>query len=96
MEVTLLTKENAQSIFTNLLEQNNKVLLSKMKKEMLADKKLSVEEAANQCDVIPLTMRNWLKKGIVKGGKIGHRIYILQSDLDNAMLEVKSLRYKRK
>ena len=95
MEVTLLTEEKIKSIFNDVLTNRDDQLIKRFKKELFNDKKLSVEDAANQCGVIPLTIRNWLKKGIIKGGKIGHRVYILQSDLDNALSEVKSLKYKR-
>lgn len=95
MKVTLLTEERILAIMNEVIKEGNEQLIKRLRNELVPAKKLSIEEAANQCGVIPLTIRNWLKRGLIKGSKIGHRIYILQSDLDRAMSDVKSLKYKR-
>ena len=95
MKVTLLTEEGIRAIMNDVLVNREDQLIKRFRKEVVPDKKLSVDEAASQCGVIPLTMRNWLKRGLVKSGKIGHRVIILQSNLDRAMSNTKSLKYKR-
>ena len=90
-----MTEEKLVSILDEVIERKFEILSNQIKKELQIDRKLSVEAAAEQCDVIPLTIRNWIKKGILKGSKIGHRVFIMQSDLDEALREVKSLKYKR-
>ncbi len=96
MEVILLTEEKIKSILNDVLIERNNSLLQRFKKEVLPDRKISVDEAAEQLGVIPLTIRNWLTRGFIKGHTLGRRIYILQSELDKALQEVKSLKYKRK
>ena len=59
------------------------------------NKKLSVKEAAKQWNCAELTIRNHIANGIIKASRAGRRILIRQSDLDAALSEVKSLKYKR-
>ena len=68
--------------------------LSSIQKQR-ANNKLSVFDVATQCGVIPLTVRNWIKKGLLKSHTLGRRVFILQGDLDEALIEVKSLKYQR-
>ena len=37
----------------------------------MSDKFLTPEEAAELLDVAPTTVRSWLRKGILKGSKVG-------------------------
>lgn len=95
MKIALLTKEDFISILNNVFDTRDEKLLKKFKKELLPEKKISIEEASNQFGVTPLTIRNWIANGNLKAKKIGHRVYILQSDIDSALQEVKSLKYRR-
>ena len=56
---------------------------------------LSVKEVAKELDVTQLTVRNWIKKGTLKASKIGRKVMINRTDLDNSLKEYKSLKYKR-
>ena len=58
-------------------------------------RKYTVKEAAIKYNVTDLTMRNWIKKGYVKGDKIGRRVLIDVSELEKSLTEIKSLKYKR-
>ncbi|MFD2915823.1 helix-turn-helix domain-containing protein [Psychroserpens luteus] len=59
------------------------------------DEKLSIKEVAQELGVVDLTIHNYIKKGILPAFKIGRRVFINRSDIDQALKEVKSLKYKR-
>jgi excisionase family DNA binding protein len=59
------------------------------------DERLSVKEVAEELGVVELTIHNYIKKGILPAFKIGRRVFINRSDIDQALKEVKSLKYKR-
>lgn len=59
------------------------------------NEKLSIKEVAQELDVSELTVHNYVKKGILKAFKIGRRVFIRRTDLESALKEVKSLKYKR-
>jgi len=58
-------------------------------------RKYTVKEAATKFNVTDLTIRNWIKKGYLKGDKIGRRVLIDASELEKSLTEIKSLKYKR-
>lgn len=73
-----------------IIDQKLSVLTSVDENELL-----SIQKTAEELDVADLTIHNYLKKGLLKGTRIGRRIFIKRSDLNNALKEVKSLKYKR-
>lgn len=81
------------------LELYNKVdeLTDHVKK--LVDEKssenISPDEAAELIGVTTQTIHVYIKKGILPASKIGRRIVIKRSDVENSLKEVKSLKYKR-
>lgn len=56
--------------------------------------KLSIQETAKELSVSEITIHNYIKKGILPALKIGRRVFIKRVDLDEALKEVKSLKYK--
>ncbi|WP_299135202.1 helix-turn-helix domain-containing protein [uncultured Tenacibaculum sp.] len=56
---------------------------------------VTVKEAAKRLNVSELTVRNYIKKGIIEASKIGRRIVINLESLENTLQEVKSLKYRR-
>lgn len=57
--------------------------------------KLNPEDAAEEIGVTTQTIYSYIKKGILPASKVGRKLLIKRSDLDNALKEVKSLKYKR-
>lgn len=57
--------------------------------------KVTVKETAEILNVTELTVRNYIAKGFIKAEKIGRRVLINRHSLDNALSEVKSLKYRR-
>ena len=58
-------------------------------------KNITVKEAAARLNVTELTVRNYIKKGLIQASKVGRRIVINLENLENSLNEVKSLKYKR-
>jgi excisionase family DNA binding protein len=58
-------------------------------------KNVTVKEAAKMLNVTELTIRNYVKRGLIQASKIGRRIVINLESLVNNLKEVKSLKYRR-
>jgi excisionase family DNA binding protein len=59
------------------------------------NKLFSVKELAKYAGVSELSIRNYIKEGKIRAKTIGRRVFIEQSQFENGMKEVKSLKYKR-
>lgn len=59
------------------------------------NEKLSIKDVSEELGVAELTVHNYIKKGILPAIKIGRRVFIVRSSLNDALKEVKSLKYKR-
>jgi excisionase family DNA binding protein len=64
-------------------------------KESEGNENLTVQQTAKILGVTELTIHNYIKKGFIPASKIGRRIIIKSSELDKALNEVKSFKYKR-
>jgi excisionase family DNA binding protein len=83
-----------------LVEESLNFHIEGLKKEIrnnLNPPKLNftVKDASIELGVAELTVHNYIKKGILSASKIGRRIVIKRSDLEEALKEVKSLKHKR-
>lgn len=58
-------------------------------------KNITVKEAAIRLNVTELTVRNYIKKGLIQASKVGRRIVINLESLENSLNEVKSFKYRR-
>lgn len=56
---------------------------------------LTVKETAEVLKVSEQSVHNYIKKGFIPAQKIGRLLLIKRADLDEALTEVKSLKYKR-
>lgn len=75
--------DKVNKIYTLLEDQNSKNI------------KLSIKEVADELGVTNLTIHNYIKRGILPAFRIGRRVFIKRNDLNEALREVKSLKYKR-
>lgn len=55
----------------------------------------TVKEFSELTDSSEQTVRLWIKKGLIKGEKLGRKIYINESQFQEGLQEVKSLKFKR-
>ncbi|GAA0750189.1 helix-turn-helix domain-containing protein [Gaetbulibacter jejuensis] len=74
----------------NIIDEKLSILIKVDK-----DEKLSVKEVAEELGLAELTIRNYIKKGILPAVKIGRRVFVIKKDLDSTLQEVKSLKYRR-
>ncbi|AXT56218.1 helix-turn-helix domain-containing protein [Aquimarina sp. MMG015] len=56
---------------------------------------LTVKETAELLKVSEQSVHNYIKRGTLPAQKVGRILIIKREDLDNALTEVKSLKYKR-
>jgi len=56
---------------------------------------LTVKETAEVLKVSEQSVHNYIKRGLIPALKMGRILLIKRADLDNALTEVKSLKYKR-
>ncbi len=56
---------------------------------------LTVKETAEFLKVSEQSVHNYIKKGFLPAQKVGRILLIKRQDLENALAEVKSLKYKR-
>jgi len=63
--------------------------------EVDENEKLSIKEVSEELGVAELTVHNYIKKGILPAVKIGRRVFVVRASLNEALKEVKSLKYKR-
>ncbi|WP_053992820.1 helix-turn-helix domain-containing protein [Mangrovimonas sp. TPBH4] len=59
------------------------------------NEKLSIQSVSKELGVSRLTVHNYIKRGLIPASKIGRRVVIRRRDLEGALSEVKSLKYKR-
>lgn len=56
---------------------------------------LTVKETAEVLKVSEQSVHNYIKRGTLSAQKVGRILLIKRADLENALTEVKSLKYKR-
>ncbi len=95
MELIVISKEELEELVQTSV---NKALTEYFENKEANEKfkeLLSVKETAKLLGVAELTVRNHISKGLYKAERVSRRIFIRRKDLDEAMKEVKSLKYKR-
>jgi len=56
---------------------------------------LTIKETAEFLKVSEQSVHNYIKKGFIPAQKLGRIILIKRIDLENSLVEIKSLKYKR-
>jgi len=56
---------------------------------------LTIKETAEFLKVSEQSVHNYIKRGFISAQKLGRIILIKRIDLENSLVEVKSLKYKR-
>ncbi|WP_336128368.1 helix-turn-helix domain-containing protein [Mesoflavibacter sp. CH_XMU1422-2] len=72
------------------LSRNVKSLAEKKQQE-----KITPEEAAEEIGVTTQTIYAYIKSGKIPASKLGRKLVIKRIDLEQALIDVKSLNYKR-
>jgi len=85
-----VTRQEFISIMENVFQDSLVTYLKSKEPE-----NLTVQQTAKLIGVTELTVHNYIKRAIIPASKIGRRIVIKRVDIENALKEVKSLKYKR-
>lgn len=95
MEVSIIQKEELEVLVKTSVEETLKTFYSHKREKEKLSQNLSVRETANYLKVSELTVRNYIKRGLIRADKIGNRIIINRKKLEETLKEVKSLKYRR-
>jgi len=77
---------------------NIETLLLEIKHKPIEEKKsenLTVKETAEVIKVSEQSVHNYIKRGLIPAQKVGRVLLIKRTDLEEALTEVKTLKYKR-
>ena len=95
MDLVVISKEELEDLVqTSVNKAVTEYFENKEAKEKFKEI-MSVKETSKLLGVSELTVRNHIIQGLYKAERVGRRIYIRRKNLDLAMQEVKSLKYKR-
>ena len=89
-QIQNVSRQQFISIIENVIEDRFTAFLKSKEPETL-----TIHQTAKLLGVTTLTIHNYIKKGQIPASKIGRRIVIKRVDIENALKEVKSLKYKR-
>jgi len=95
MKLIITPQEELEDLVKTSVEQSLKTFYSRKSEKEEQSQNLSVRETAIHLNVSELTVRNYIKRGLVKAERIGSRIFINRKKLEESLKEVKSLKYKR-
>ncbi|MCH2488577.1 MAG: helix-turn-helix domain-containing protein [Flavobacteriales bacterium] len=95
MELSVIPKEELEELVKTSVEKSLNQFYSKKREKEKLNQNLSVRDTAKYLNVSELTVRNYIKRGLIKADRIGNRILINRKRLDATLKEVKSLKYKR-
>lgn len=95
MNLIITKQEELEELVQTSVEKSLKQFYSTKREKEKLNQNLSVRETATFLNVSELTVRNYIKRGLIKADKIGNRILINRKKLEATLKEVKSLKYKR-
>ncbi len=53
------------------------------------------KEAASKLKISLVTLGNWTKRGVIKGYRVGSRVRYKSNEIDQAIKEIATLKYRR-
>ena len=92
----LIQKSSLSELKTMICDAMEQYLRPTMVETPHVSSILTRNEAAKMLNVSLPTLHYWTKEGIVKGTRIGSRVRYRLSDLESALVEIDTLKYKRK
>ena len=95
MKLIVISREELEEIVKISTATSVHEYFTQKEQSSKKSKHTTVAEAAKRLKVSELTVRNYIKRGLIAAKKVGNRILIDTQSIDNALSEVKSLRYKR-
>ena len=95
MKLVVTTQEMLESLIDSSVSKAVKSFYIEKEANSKKSEFITIQEASKKLKVSILTIRNYIEKGYLKSKKIGNRVLISHESIENALKEVKSLRYKR-
>jgi excisionase family DNA binding protein len=95
MELIVISKEDLEVIVQTSVSKALADYFTRKEEKAKKGEFISVKDTARHLEVAELTVRNYISKGYIKAERIGRSIRIRRSELENALKEVKSLKYRR-
>ena len=94
-KIIVLSEEELEELISKsnekLLKQINEIISTAM---IPIKTNLTVKETAEKLNVSVLTVRNYIKRGVIKADRIGRRVLINSKILDSSLSEIKANKYK--
>ena len=95
MKLIVLTREELEDLVKTSTASSIKEYYIQKESKDSKQKHSTVKEAAKRLRVSELSVRNYIKRGLIIAHKVGNRVLIDTASIDKALSEVKSLKYKR-
>lgn len=95
MNLIIVKQEELEDLVQTSVEKTLSNFYKDKKSKENKSENLSVKETAKLLKVSDLTIRNYIKRGLIKAERIGSRILINREELMKSLKEVKSFKYKR-
>lgn len=95
MELIVISKEDLEELVQTSVNKALTDFFSEKEEKARSKEFITVKEAASLLGVAELTVRNYITQGNLKAERIGRRIRIRKIDIDRALKEVKSMKYRR-
>jgi excisionase family DNA binding protein len=95
MNLIITTKEELEELVKTSVKFAIEEYFKLQKKQEPTEKFITIQETAIRLKISTQTARNYVKRGVIKGRKVGRRVLIETASIEKALSEVKSLKYKR-
>lgn len=93
IQIQNFSEEEFKSFIKDTIEQSVKDLLPEPTSSITY---LTRQETANKLGVSLVTLHKWTKSGIVKGHHINSRVRYKSDEIDRALQEIESTKYRRR
>ncbi len=95
LQIENITKDEFLSAFSGLVESAVESALAKREAKKGKPSKFTVKQLAEKYPISESSLRNWIRDGKIKADKIGGKVLVDESEIENSLTEIKSLKYKR-
>jgi len=95
MKLIITKQEDLEALVKTSVDKSLKEYYFQKEGNEKLNQNLSVKETATFLNVSELTVRNYIKRGLISAERIGNRIIINRKKLEASLKEVKSLKYRR-
>lgn len=92
-EIILTTKEELTGLINNSVKEALEKFRPIPKEESKNDPFLSRKETASRLRISLVTLNSWTKTGLIKSHVIGGRVLYKESDIEEALTEVKTIKF---